>query len=349
MLFDHDHRRAVERNVEKLRKNRLLRLPPLQMVPAISRISLAVVASRIIVCEPPACERAFGSESLNSASTVLPRLLLLRISLFHAPLINYSLIELTSSLPTSSASALDPEHVKLETTSLLSSTMSSNSPTEVFTTSNVFLDVLVKAGITHAFVKYVPTLSFPHHQEPNPFSYSLGSDHPALLEAFISRQKYKLPTLKIITCPNEVREMIPAVSLFRSADCVLRSSSQMVALSCAQGYAQVCGKPAAVLVHVVSFARLVDLNSNVEANPERPIRIAVHKLSQEQCTTSRLVVLRSSSMPERRPSLKMENSQDPETSSFTGYRTPLISPLSFVSTCAMSARFEMGGTLKTSF
>ncbi|GAA5826197.1 hypothetical protein JCM5353_003843 [Sporobolomyces roseus] len=86
--------------------------------------------------------------------------------------------------------------------------MSSNTPTEVFTTSNVFLDVLVKAGITHAFV-------------------NLGSDHPALLEAFISRQKYKLPTLKIITCPNE-----------------------MVALSCAQGYAQVCGKPAAVLVHV---------------------------------------------------------------------------------------------------
>ncbi|GAA6059888.1 hypothetical protein JCM10212_005271 [Sporobolomyces blumeae] len=84
----------------------------------------------------------------------------------------------------------------------------SSEPTEVFTTSNVFLDVLVKAGITHAFV-------------------NLGSDHPALLEAFISRQKYQLPTLKIITCPNE-----------------------MVALSCAQGYAQVCGKPAAVLVHV---------------------------------------------------------------------------------------------------
>ena len=156
---------------------------------------------------------------MNSASTVLPRLLLLRISLFHAPLINYSLIELTSSLPNSSASALDPEHVKLETTSLLSSTMSSNSPTEVFTTSNVFLDVLVKAGITHAFVKYVPTLSFPHHQGPNPFSYSLGSDHPALLEAFISRQKYKLPTLKIITCPNEVRETISKVSLLSSADC----------------------------------------------------------------------------------------------------------------------------------
>ncbi|GAA5869324.1 hypothetical protein JCM1840_005440 [Sporobolomyces johnsonii] len=81
-------------------------------------------------------------------------------------------------------------------------------PKEVFTTSNVFLDVLVKAGITHAFV-------------------NLGSDHPSLLEAFISRAKHGLPSLEIVTCPNE-----------------------MVALSCAQGYAQVCGKPAAVIVHV---------------------------------------------------------------------------------------------------
>ncbi|KAK4057533.1 hypothetical protein OIO90_001602 [Microbotryomycetes sp. JL221] len=57
-------------------------------------------------------------------------------------------------------------------------------PNEVFTTSNVFLDVLVKAGITHAFV-------------------NLGSDHPALLEAFIKRNKDGLKSLKIVTCPNE--------------------------------------------------------------------------------------------------------------------------------------------------
>ncbi|GAA5972221.1 hypothetical protein JCM21900_006225 [Sporobolomyces salmonicolor] len=81
-------------------------------------------------------------------------------------------------------------------------------PKEVFTTSNVFLDVLVKAGITHAFV-------------------NLGSDHPSLLEALTSRAKHGLPSMEIVTCPNE-----------------------MVALSCAQGYAQVCGKPAAVIVHV---------------------------------------------------------------------------------------------------
>ncbi|BGP20257.1 hypothetical protein JCM10213_003066 [Rhodosporidiobolus nylandii] len=85
---------------------------------------------------------------------------------------------------------------------------SSTTPKEVYTTSNVLLDVVVNAGITHAFV-------------------NLGSDHPALLEAFAHRKKYGLPSLEVITSPNE-----------------------MVALSAAQGYAQVTGKPAAVLVHV---------------------------------------------------------------------------------------------------
>jgi thiamine pyrophosphate-dependent acetolactate synthase large subunit-like protein len=55
-----------------------------------------------------------------------------------------------------------------------------------------------------------------------------GSDHPAMLED-IERQRLEkgqvLP--KIVTCPNE-----------------------MVALSCAQGYAQVTGRPAAVFIHV---------------------------------------------------------------------------------------------------
>ncbi|KAF8525690.1 thiamine diphosphate-binding protein [Gautieria morchelliformis] len=55
-----------------------------------------------------------------------------------------------------------------------------------------------------------------------------GSDHPAMLED-IERQRLEngqaLP--RIVTCPNE-----------------------MVALSCAQGYAQVTGRPAAVFIHV---------------------------------------------------------------------------------------------------
>ncbi|EIW81543.1 hypothetical protein CONPUDRAFT_104954 [Coniophora puteana RWD-64-598 SS2] len=55
-----------------------------------------------------------------------------------------------------------------------------------------------------------------------------GSDHPALLED-LERQRVEdgKTALEIITCPNE-----------------------MVALSAAQGYAQVTGKPAAVIVHV---------------------------------------------------------------------------------------------------
>lgn len=87
----------------------------------------------------------------------------------------------------------------------------------MFTTSSLFLKTLADAGITHAFVNW-------------------GSDHPALLED-LERQRVELgpggsdshnnTKPKIVTCPNE-----------------------MVALSAAQGYAQVTGKPAAVIVHV---------------------------------------------------------------------------------------------------
>lgn len=55
-----------------------------------------------------------------------------------------------------------------------------------------------------------------------------GSDHPALLEE-LERQRMQdgKSSIEIITCPNE-----------------------MVALSAAHGYAQACGHPAAVFVHV---------------------------------------------------------------------------------------------------
>jgi len=150
----------------------------------------------------------------------LPRLPLLHISLFHALLNYYSLVELVSSAPAQLICKLDHKTPQLETTSPIDSSMSSNAPTEVFTTSNVFLDVLVKTGITHAFVKYVYLIAIsPCKVAKLPSFDSLGSDHPALLEASISRQKYKLPTLKIITCPNEVRELISKVSLLSSADC----------------------------------------------------------------------------------------------------------------------------------
>ena len=100
----------------------------------------------------------------------------------------------------------------------------------MYTTSSVFLQALSAAGITHAFVNW-------------------GSDHPGLLED-LERQRIENHATRgdhdsttnptIITCPNE-----------------------MVALSAAQGYAQVTGNPAAVIVHVdvgtqVSFFSHVD-------------------------------------------------------------------------------------------
>ncbi|TDL15025.1 thiamine diphosphate-binding protein [Rickenella mellea] len=80
----------------------------------------------------------------------------------------------------------------------------------MYTTSSVFLKTLSDSGITHAFVNW-------------------GSDHPALLEDLSrqGRENGAQSSLNIITCPNE-----------------------MVALSAAQGYAQVTGRPAVVIVHV---------------------------------------------------------------------------------------------------
>jgi thiamine pyrophosphate-dependent acetolactate synthase large subunit-like protein len=80
----------------------------------------------------------------------------------------------------------------------------------MYTTSSVFLQSLANAGITHVFANW-------------------GSDHPALLEDLQRQRSEKdgQTASKIITCPNE-----------------------MVALTAAQGFAQVTGKPAAVIVHV---------------------------------------------------------------------------------------------------
>ncbi|KAF8988241.1 thiamine diphosphate-binding protein [Cyathus striatus] len=81
----------------------------------------------------------------------------------------------------------------------------------MLTASSLFLKTLSDVGITHAFVNW-------------------GSDHPALLED-LERQRQESSdgesSLVVVTCPNE-----------------------MVALSAAQGFAQVAGRPAAVIVHV---------------------------------------------------------------------------------------------------
>lgn len=101
-----------------------------------------------------------------------------------------------------------------------------------YTASSVFLKALVDAGVTHAFVNW-------------------GSDHPALL-ADLERQRADSSNgaestttrPEIVTCPNE-----------------------MVALSSAQGFAQVTGKPAAVIVHVdVGTQALAGAVHNVDRN-----------------------------------------------------------------------------------
>ena len=56
---------------------------------------------------------------------------------------------------------------------------------------------------------------------------NFGSDHPALIEALAEARANSRPIPTVITCPNE-----------------------MVALSCAHGYAQLTGRAQAVIVHV---------------------------------------------------------------------------------------------------
>lgn len=60
----------------------------------------------------------------------------------------------------------------------------------LFTASNILLQTMVDAGITHCFV-------------------NLGSDHPSLLEAFIQREKDGKKSPKIVTSPNEVSSERP--------------------------------------------------------------------------------------------------------------------------------------------
>ncbi|MEU3269398.1 thiamine pyrophosphate-requiring protein [Saccharomonospora sp. NPDC006951] len=79
-----------------------------------------------------------------------------------------------------------------------------------YTTTRAFLEALAEGGVKYAFA-------------------NLGSDHPALVETYaMARQEGFADTLpELIICPHE-----------------------SVAMSAAQGYAQVTGIPQAVLVHV---------------------------------------------------------------------------------------------------
>lgn len=85
----------------------------------------------------------------------------------------------------------------------------SNSPqVQTYTTAQAMTEALLHFGVEYVFV-------------------NLGTDHPALIEAWAGMKKDGRPLPQIIVCPHET-----------------------VALSAALGYAQVTGRPQAVVVHV---------------------------------------------------------------------------------------------------
>src|SRR5678816_3169452 len=90
------------------------------------------------------------------------------------------------------------------------------------TASTALLDALTTAGVSYVFA-------------------NLGSDHPAILEAFAVAAAEGRTVPELITCPAE-----------------------MVALSAAQGFAQVTGRAQAVLVlsliHISEPTRLLSIS-----------------------------------------------------------------------------------------
>jgi len=95
-----------------------------------------------------------------------------------------------------------------------------------YTTSSVFLQTLSAAGITHAFVNW-------------------GSDHPGLLED-LERQRTESQASRRGHVADEINETWKATT----NPTIITCPNEMVALSAAQGYAQITGNPAAVIVHV---------------------------------------------------------------------------------------------------
>ncbi|WP_158891492.1 thiamine pyrophosphate-requiring protein [Amycolatopsis anabasis] len=102
-----------------------------------------------------------------------------------------------------------------------------------YTTSTAFLEALGEAGVRYAFA-------------------NLGSDHPGLLEAYAqARQEGAADRFpELIICPHE-----------------------SVAMSAAQGYAQVTGQPQAVIVHVDSGTQNLGGTLNNAAGARVPVLI----------------------------------------------------------------------------
>ena len=162
----------------------------------------------------------------------------------------------------------------------------------MYTTSSVFLQALSAAGITHAFVNW-------------------GSDHPGLLED-LERQRtgnratrgvHDTTNPTIITCPNE-----------------------MVALSAAQGYAQVTGNPAAVIVHV-DVGTQVSLFSHVDVDELSRDCYVYRRRWLEPFTTSIAVEHQYLSMRVPLLSVAKGNTKAHEMNGLCGYRVcvPTIS------------------------
>jgi acetolactate synthase-1/2/3 large subunit len=105
---------------------------------------------------------------------------------------------------------------------------------------------------------------------------NFGSDHPGIVEAVAQARATGKPAPKVITCPNE-----------------------MVALTCAQGFAQITGRAQAVLVHV-------DCGTQAMAG-------AIHNVAK--CRVPVLIFAGASPYPGRR-------AQAAATSSSTGSARP---------------------------
>jgi len=114
-----------------------------------------------------------------------------------------------------------------------------------------------------------------------------GSDHPGMLED-LERQRDEngATAIQIVTCPNE-----------------------MVALSAAQGYGQVVGKPAAVIVHV-------DVGTQVYHSTTKRVELwtLLSRLWLEQCTMQTTVGHLFLYMQALHPSVSKRHTKDHGTS-----------------------------------
>jgi hypothetical protein len=120
----------------------------------------------------------------------------------------------------------------------MAASTSTETTASLYTASFAFFESLWDAGVTHCFC-------------------NLGSDHPSVLEAIVHGYKNRAGRFPaIITCPTEVRishtdKASLLAALFSPAAMLIDPRvAKMVAMSMADGFARVTGRPQAVIVHV---------------------------------------------------------------------------------------------------